>query len=64
LEEHEDPYIVAGNREALRPGMCFSIEPGIYVPGRFGVRIEDIVTVTQDGAQRLNHADREVQVVS
>lgn len=64
LDEHETPYIVAGNREALRPGMCFSIEPGIYMPGRFGVRIEDIVTVTQDGAQRLNHAEREVQVVA
>jgi Xaa-Pro aminopeptidase len=64
LEEHESPYIVAGNREPLRPGMCFSIEPGIYLPGRFGVRIEDIVTVTQDGAQRFNHADREVQIVA
>ncbi len=63
LEEHEWPYIVEGNDEPLRPGMCFSIEPGIYVPGEFGVRIEDIVTVTGTGAQRLNHAARELQIV-
>jgi len=54
---------VAGNTEPLRPGMCFSIEPGIYLPGRFGVRIEDIVTVTEDGARRLNHAARDLEVV-
>lgn len=63
LEEHEDPYIVAGNREPLEPGMCFSIEPGIYLEGRFGVRIEDIVTVTQDGPVRLNEASRDLLVV-
>jgi Xaa-Pro aminopeptidase len=63
LDEHEWPYIVEGNDEPLRPGMCFSIEPGIYLPGEFGVRIEDIVTVTGTGAQRLNHASRELQVV-
>jgi len=43
--------------------MCFSIEPGVYLPGEFGVRIEDIVTVTGTGAQRLNHAARDLQVV-
>jgi len=64
LEEHEPPYIVEGNEEPLRPGMCFSIEPGIYVPGRFGVRIEDIVTVTEDGAARLNHARRDLEIVA
>jgi Xaa-Pro aminopeptidase len=63
LDVHEEPYLVAGNREPLRPGMCFSIEPGIYLPGRFGVRIEDIVAVTEEGAQRLNHAERDLQVV-
>jgi Xaa-Pro aminopeptidase len=63
LEEHEPPYIVEGNDEPLRPGMCFSIEPGIYLPGEFGVRIEDIVTVTGSGAQRLNHATRDLEVV-
>ena len=41
------------------PGMCFSIEPGIYLAGRFGVRIEDIVTVTADGGKRFNNTDRE-----
>jgi D-alanyl-D-alanine dipeptidase len=63
LEEHEDPYIVEGNTAPLEPGMCFSIEPGIYLPGRFGVRIEDIVTVTEDGAARLNEAPRGLLVV-
>jgi Xaa-Pro aminopeptidase len=63
LEEHEAPYIVEGNDEPLRPGMCFSVEPGVYLPGEFGVRIEDIVTVAEDGAQRLNHAGRDMEVV-
>ncbi|MGH2675571.1 MAG: M24 family metallopeptidase [Actinomycetota bacterium] len=63
LEEHEGPYIIEGNEERLRPGMCFSIEPGVYLPGEFGVRIEDIVVVTGTGAQRLNHASRELEVV-
>lgn len=64
LEEHEAPYIVEGNLEPLRPGMCFSIEPGIYLEGAFGVRIEDIVTVTGDGAVRLNRATRDPLVVA
>jgi Xaa-Pro aminopeptidase len=63
LEEHERPYIVEGNDELLEPGMCFSIEPGIYVPDEFGVRIEDIVMVTENGADRLNHASRDLEVV-
>jgi D-alanyl-D-alanine dipeptidase len=63
LEEHEDPYIVEGNTEPLEPGMCFSIEPGIYVEGRFGVRIEDIVAVTDSGAVRLNEVPRDLTVV-
>jgi Xaa-Pro aminopeptidase len=63
LEGHEDPYLVAGNNEVLAPGMAFSIEPGIYLPGRFGVRIEDIVVCTEDGAQRLNESDRDLVVV-
>jgi len=64
LEEHEDPYIVKGNDQPLQTGMCFSIEPGIYLQGRFGVRIEDIVVVTEDGARRLNDAPRELAVVA
>jgi Xaa-Pro aminopeptidase len=58
LEEHEEPYIVAGNQLRLEPGMTFSVEPGVYLPGRFGLRIEDIVVVTDDGAERLNTIDR------
>jgi D-alanyl-D-alanine dipeptidase len=58
LELHEPPYIVTGNTTKLRAGMTFSIEPGIYLPDRFGVRIEDIVAVTADGARRLNDAPR------
>ncbi len=63
LEVHEEPYIVAGNDLKLEPGMAFSIEPGIYLPGRWGARIEDIVVVTEDGARRLNHRPRELAVL-
>jgi Xaa-Pro aminopeptidase len=63
LETHEDPYIVAGNDTPLREGMTFSIEPGIYLEGRFGVRIEDIVAVAPDGARRFNEAPRDLRVV-
>lgn len=63
LEEHEDPYIVAGNDTVLAPGMCFSIEPGIYASGRHGARIEDIVVVTEDGVERLDTIDRELVVL-
>jgi Xaa-Pro aminopeptidase len=54
MEEHEDPYIVAGNTTPLAPGHAFSIEPGIYVPGRWGMRLEDIVVATPDGPRPLN----------
>jgi Xaa-Pro aminopeptidase len=63
LEEHEDPYIVAGNNTVLAPGMCFSIEPGIYANGRHGARIEDIVVVTEDGVERLDTIDRDLVVL-
>jgi Xaa-Pro aminopeptidase len=63
LEVHEDPYIVAGNDLVLEPGMTFSIEPGVYIPGRFGMRIEDIVAVTGDGVERLNKLDRRAVAV-
>ena len=56
MEEHEDPYIVAGNRRPLEPGHAFSIEPGIYVAGRWGMRLEDIVVATADGPDALEHA--------
>lgn len=64
LSTHEPPYIVEGEQQTLVPGMCFSIEPGIYLPGRFGVRIEDIVTVTDTGARRFNESPREMAIVS
>ncbi len=54
MQGHEDPYIVAGNTQPVAPGDCFSIEPGIYLAGQFGVRIENIVTVTEDGYSSLN----------
>jgi Xaa-Pro aminopeptidase len=63
LEVHELPYIVEGNELLLEPGMCFSIEPGIYLAGRFGVRIEDQVVVTEDGAVRFNNAPHDLAVV-
>jgi Xaa-Pro dipeptidase len=60
LDVHEAPYLVAGNKEKILPGMVFSVEPGIYLNGRFGVRIEDIVAVTATGPQRLNRFSREL----
>lgn len=64
LEVHEPPYIVEGNATPLEPGMTFSDEPGIYLEGRFGVRIEDQVVVTSEGADRLNDATRELTIVA
>ncbi|WP_067895911.1 M24 family metallopeptidase [Nocardia vaccinii] len=55
LSVHEEPYIVSGNDIVLEPGMAFSIEPGIYFPGEWGARIEDIVIVTEDGRESVNH---------
>jgi Xaa-Pro aminopeptidase len=63
LEGHEDPYIIAGNEEPLVEGMAFSVEPGIYLVGRYGARIEDIVVCGKDGPIALNRADRDLYVV-
>ena len=63
LEGHEDPYLVAGNPEPIEPGMAFSIEPGIYLEGRYGVRIEDIVVCGERGGVVLNGVDRDLLVV-
>ncbi len=53
LDIHEPPYLVRGNRQTLATGMCVTVEPGVYVPGRFGIRIEDVVAVTDDGCELL-----------
>lgn len=64
IEEHEDPYLVVGNEEVLVPGHAFSVEPGIYRPGRFGMRLEDIVVIGADGGpESLNVADHAMVVV-
>lgn len=60
LDGHEEPYLVQGNALPVAEGMTFSIEPGIYLPGAFGVRIEDIVVVRSDGAERLNNCTRDL----
>jgi Xaa-Pro aminopeptidase len=60
LDTHEAPYIVAGNDLPLEPGMAFSVEPGIYLAGRCGARIEDIVVCTDDGVRTLNEGTREL----
>ncbi|WP_343601918.1 Xaa-Pro peptidase family protein [Mycobacterium sp.] len=63
LSVHEEPYIVAGNDLPLSPGMAFSVEPGIYFPGQWGARIEDIVVVTADGAAAVNNSAHDLIVV-
>lgn len=63
LEVHEHPDNSATSRIIAKPGMCFSVEPGIYLPGNFGVRIEDLVCVTEDGCETLNELDHDLHVV-
>jgi len=63
LEVHEDPYMVSGNTAPLRPGMTFSVEPGIYLPGRWGVRLENIVMCTEAGSEVLNRSSLDLRVV-
>ena len=62
-EAHEDPYMVAGNLTTIEAGHVFSVEPGIYFPGRFGMRLEDIVVATPNGPLQLNGAARDIAVV-
>jgi Xaa-Pro aminopeptidase len=64
LDSHEPPYLVSGDDTVLQEGMTFSVEPGIYIAGEFGVRIEDIVAVTAQGAERLNQSPRELKIVN
>ncbi|MGW4486239.1 M24 family metallopeptidase [Amycolatopsis sp. NPDC004368] len=63
LDVHEEPYIIAGNTLPLEPGMAFSVEPGIYQPGRWGARIEDIVVVTETGVEAVNTRPHELVVL-
>ena len=63
IEEHEDPYVVEGNLCRLVDGNAFSIEPGIYLPGRFGFRLEDIVVATDRGPDPLNRAHHRLDAV-
>jgi Xaa-Pro aminopeptidase len=63
LEGHEEPYLIAGNPEPLREGTAFSVEPGIYLEGRYGARIEDIVVCGAAGPDVLNEAPRDLMVV-
>ena len=64
LDGHEHPYLVTGNGQLLEPGMAFSIEPGIYLPGRFGVRIEDVAILGADGScEGLNRVDHALAIV-
>ncbi|MFR4560446.1 MAG: M24 family metallopeptidase [Flavonifractor plautii] len=63
LDCHEPPDNSASSPAVAEPGMVFSVEPGIYLPGKLGVRIEDLVLVTEDGYEVLNHASKELRVV-
>ena len=60
MDVHEEPYIIDGNAEPLQPGYAFSVEPGIYLKGAWGARIEDIVVCTEDGSEVLNRSSREL----
>ena len=60
---HEHPDNSSTSQIIARPGMCFSVEPGIYLPGHFGVRVEDLVVVTEDGCETLNQMDRAFKIV-
>jgi Xaa-Pro aminopeptidase len=63
VEAHEDPYIVKGNAALLEHGHAFSIEPGIYLAGRFGLRLEDIIVATSAGPEPMNRVDHQLVVV-
>lgn len=63
MEEHEDPYMVSGNTTPIATGHAYSVEPGIYVPGRWGMRLEDIVVVTETGPVAVNNANHNLIVL-
>ncbi len=64
MEEHEDPYMVSGNTTLIAPGHAYSVEPGIYVPGKWGMRLEDIVVATDNGPLRANNANHDLVLVN
>jgi Xaa-Pro dipeptidase len=63
MEAHEEPYMVGGNALAIAAGHAFSVEPGIYVAGKWGMRLEDIVVATETGPRRMNTTPRELVVL-
>ena len=63
MEEHEDPYMVSGDRRVVETGFAYSVEPGIYIPGKWGLRLEDIVVATDDGPVSLNEADHNLHAI-
>ena len=63
IEAHEGPYIRGDNRQLLEEGMAYTVEPGIYLPGRNGVRIEDDMLVTKDGSESLSDMPREIRMI-
>ena len=63
MEAHEDPYMVSGNKLPIAAGHAFSVEPGIYIPGKWGMRLEDIVVATVNGPDSMNAANHNLIVV-
>jgi Xaa-Pro dipeptidase len=63
MEEHEDPYMVSGNTTLLAAGHAYSVEPGIYVPNKWGMRLEDIVVATENGPMPVNHANHHLVIL-
>jgi Xaa-Pro aminopeptidase len=63
LEIHEAPRLAAGQTEILQPGMVITIEPGVYIPGKWGVRIEDMVVVTERGCEVLTPTSKELVTI-
>ena len=63
MEPHEEPYMRSDNKQIMKPGMTYTVEPGIYLPGINGVRIEDDMLLTQAGSESLSDMDRQLRVL-